>query len=177
VRSSRFDAGGESIASYRAALWGALAELSYYWSLPDNARFVPKLGVDWMQAQTNAFTETGSTGSVTGTSVTSARVRLLVGAEIGRTWLADRALIDIAAYGRLVDNLVQDIGSLRVSLASGAGVSAAVAGVRESTLGADAGTAISARVSEYLRLYAVYDGRFRSNFTSHSGTLGAEVRW
>ena len=73
--------------------------------------------------------------------------------------------------------MVQDIGALQISLASGAGVSASIAGVRESTLGADAGAAVSARVSEYLRLYAIYDGRFRSNFTSHSGTLGAEVRW
>ena len=52
-----------------------------------------------------------------------------------------------------------------------------VAGVRESQLGADAGAALSAKVTDLVRLYAVYDGRFRSNFTSHSGTVGAEFRF
>jgi hypothetical protein len=28
-----------------------------------------------------------------------------------------------------------------------------------------------------VRLYAVYDGRFRSNFTSHTGTAGVEFRF
>jgi hypothetical protein len=36
---------------------------------------------------------------------------------------------------------------------------------------------LSAKVTDVMRLYAVYDGRFRSNFTSHSGTLGAEFRF
>jgi uncharacterized protein with beta-barrel porin domain len=177
IRSSRFDAGGESIASYRAKLWGAMAELSYYWSLPGNARLIPKLGFDWMQASTGAFTETGGPTPVSGSSVTSTRMRFLAGAEVGRSWLSDRVLFDVAAYGRLVDNLEQDIGTLTVNLVSGTGIPTAIAGVRESRYGADAGAAISARLSEYFRLYAVYDGRFRGNFTSHSGTLGAEVRW
>ena len=52
-----------------------------------------------------------------------------------------------------------------------------VTGVRESTLGADAGATFSVKVSQVARLYAVYDGRFRSNLTSHAGTVGAEFRW
>jgi uncharacterized protein with beta-barrel porin domain len=52
-----------------------------------------------------------------------------------------------------------------------------VVGVRESNLGADAGAVISAKVSQLARLYAVYDGRFRSNHTSHTGTIGVELRW
>jgi len=32
-------------------------------------------------------------------------------------------------------------------------------------------------VSDALRLYAIYDGRFRDGFTSHAGTLGLEYRW
>jgi hypothetical protein len=28
-----------------------------------------------------------------------------------------------------------------------------------------------------MRLYIVYDGRYRSNLVSHSGTIGAEVRF
>src|SRR5437016_9725288 len=52
-----------------------------------------------------------------------------------------------------------------------------VTGVRESSAGADAGAAFSVKVSQLTRLYAAYDGRFRGNLTSHSGTVGAEFRW
>ena len=52
-----------------------------------------------------------------------------------------------------------------------------VNGVRESTLGADAGATLSAKVTDAMRLYIVYDGRYRSNLTSHNGTVGAEFRW
>jgi hypothetical protein len=52
-----------------------------------------------------------------------------------------------------------------------------VAGIRESNLGADAGAALSAKVTDAMRIYIVYDGRYRSNLTSHSGTVGAEFRW
>jgi hypothetical protein len=50
-------------------------------------------------------------------------------------------------------------------------------GIRESNLGADAGAALSAKVTDAMRLYIVYDGRYRSNLTSHSGAVGAEFRW
>jgi len=32
-------------------------------------------------------------------------------------------------------------------------------------------------LSQLARLYAAYDGRFRGNLTSHSGTVGAEFRF
>ena len=40
-----------------------------------------------------------------------------------------------------------------------------------------AGATLSAKVTDAVRLYAVYDGRFRSNFTSHTGTAGVEFRF
>jgi Autotransporter beta-domain. len=42
VHSSRVDVGGASTAAYQAGLWAAMAELNYYWALPDNTRLVPK---------------------------------------------------------------------------------------------------------------------------------------
>ena len=59
VRSSRLDASAHPFASYHARLWAAMAELSYYWALPNNSRVVPKLTFDWLRSRTDAFAETG----------------------------------------------------------------------------------------------------------------------
>jgi uncharacterized protein with beta-barrel porin domain len=177
VHSSRFDTGGISTASYDARLWGAMTELSYYVALPNNSRFVPKLTFDWVRSSTDSFIETGGTVPVSGSAVTASRVRMLVGGEIGHSWLAGRRIFDFAVYAKLVENLRQDIGDLAISDATAGSPPQLVAGVRESSAGADTGAAFSVKVSDVARLYAAYDGRFRGNLTSHSGTLGAEFRW
>ena len=177
VHSSRFDTGGISSASYHAKLWGAMAELSYYVPLPNNSRFVPKLTFDWLHSTTGSFTETGGTSPVSGSSVSATRIRMLVGGEIGRSWLVGRQIFDFAVYARLVENLAQNIGELSINDSTVGGPPQLVAGVRESSMGADAGAAFSVKVSQLARLYAAYDGRFRGNLTSHSGTVGAEFRW
>jgi uncharacterized protein with beta-barrel porin domain len=176
VHSSRVD-GGLSTADYGARLWGAMAELSYYWTLPGNARVVPKLTADWLHTRTDAFVESGGASPVSGSAVTTTRVRMMAGAELGKSWLVDRRILDASVYARLVDNLVQDVSSLSIALADGTGSSLAVTGIRESRLGADAGAALSARVTDMMRLYLVYDGRYRSNFISHGGIVGAEFRF
>jgi uncharacterized protein with beta-barrel porin domain len=177
VRSSRFDPGGISNAAYNAQLWAAMAELSYYWALPNNSRLVPRLTLDWLRSHTDAFVETGGATPITGSDVTSSRVRVMIGAELGHSWLVDRRVMDVSVYARLVDNVSQDIGSLQVALTDAPNVSLFVAGVRESTLGADAGAMLSAKVTDTMRLYLVYDGRYRSNLMSHGGTAGAEFRF
>ncbi len=177
VHTSRFDAAGEATASYNATLSGAMAEASYYWSLPNNTRIVPKLSFDWTYSRTDAFAETGSATAVTGSAVSTTRARVLAGAEFGHSWLADRTIMDFLVYAKFVDNMVQNFGSLVVNSTSGANLPSVVAGVRESTLGADSGATLSAKLSDSWRVYAVYDGRFRSNFTSHTGTIGAEYKF
>ncbi|MBN8965928.1 MAG: autotransporter outer membrane beta-barrel domain-containing protein, partial [Rhizobiales bacterium] len=177
VHSSRFEFGGTSNASYLASLWGVMTELSYYWALPNNSRFIPKLTVDWIRSRTDPFTEAGGFFPVAGSSVTSSRLRMMIGGELGHSWLADRTLLDFSIYARLVDNLSQNIGALELTDADGFGGSRLFTGIRESNLGADAGATLSARITETARLYAVYDGRYRSNFMSHSGTIGAEFRF
>ena len=91
--------------------------------------------------------------------------------------MVGRPDFDFAVYGRLVDNLAQNIGDLIINDTTVITTPQLVTGVRESTLGADAGATFSVKVSQAARLYAVYDGRFRSNLTSHAGTVGAEFRW
>jgi uncharacterized protein with beta-barrel porin domain len=187
VNSSRFESGGTSTAAYHARLWGAMAELSYYVALPGNWRFVPKLSFDWLRSTTDAFAETGGTNPISGSAVTATRIRMLVGGEIGHTWIASawpanswfggRQIYDFAVYARLVDNLAQNIDDLIINDTTVITSPQFVTGVRESNLGADAGATLSVKVSQVARLYAVYDGRFRSNLTSHAGTVGAEFRW
>jgi uncharacterized protein with beta-barrel porin domain len=177
VHSSRFDTGGISTASYDARLWGAMTELSYYVALPNNSRFVPKLTFDWVRSRTDSFIETGGTVPVSGSAVTASRVRMLVGGEFGHSWLVGRRILDFAVYARLVENLRQNIGDLVISDATVGSPPQLVAGVRESTAGADAGAAFSVKVSDVARLYAAYDGRFRGNLASHAGTVGAEFRF
>lgn len=175
VRSSRLDGGSESFASYHARLWAAMAEVSYYWALPNNSRVVPKLTFDWTRTRTDPFAETGGATPAAGSSVTANRVRLLIGGEVGHSWLVSRTIMDFAVYGRLVDNLSQNFGTLLVTDAIS--LPTVVSSIKESELGADAGATLSAKVTDAVRLYAVYDGRFRSNFTSHTGTAGIEFRF
>lgn len=176
VHSRRDDISGIDRAAYGAAVWGALAELSYLWA-SGNARIVPKIGIDWARTRTDAFTETGSAGTVSGGGQISHRTRGFVGAEIGNTWIVDHIMYDLSGYGRLVDIFSQDVGALQVSGSTGATTPRLIQGVAESKFGADAGAVATMRLSALARIYAAYDGRFRGNFTAHSGTMGIELRW
>ena len=177
IHSSRSDSSGQITAEYGAQLWGLLGEASYYISLPNNSRLVPKVSADWTTTATGAFTEAGTTNAVSGNRVVTTRARITAGAEVGHSWLSDRKLFDIAAYGRLVDNAVQNIGSLTVDNTAGGSAPRLIDGIRESNYGADAGAMASVKLTQLTRIYAVYDGRFRGNFVSHTGTAGVEFRW
>lgn len=177
VHTEREDFGGTPTASYDAHLWAGMAEFSYYVALPNNSRFVPKLTFDGTSAHTDGFVESGGAVPIIGSAVNSSRLRMLIGAEAGHTWLWQRTIMDFLVYGRMVDNLVQNIGTLQVSDPAGGFAPQSLLGIRESTIGADAGATLSAKFTETARIYAVYDGRYRSNFISHTGTVGAEIRF
>lgn len=162
-------------ASYDAKLWGAFGELSYLWT-SGNFRIVPKVGADWARAQAASFIETGGPSAVTGSDQVNSRTRIFAGAEIGHTWTFDRSFFDLSAYGRFVDIVQQNISALQV-VGDVNTTPVSVQGVAESRLGADAGATATYRISSTTRVYASYDGRFRSNFTSHTGMAGVEFRW
>ena len=68
------------------------------------------------------------------------RARLLIGAEIGHYWIFDQKIFDLSAYGKFVDNVVQNFSDITVSL----GVqSITFQGIGESQYGADAGASAS----------------------------------
>jgi len=82
--------------------------------------------------------------------------------------------VDLAGYAKLIGNVSQNMGA--ISFVSG-GFPVTVQGLRESDLGVDAGATLSVNFTRTIRAYLAYDGKFRSNFQSHTGTLGLDVRW
>jgi uncharacterized protein with beta-barrel porin domain len=98
----------------------------------------------------------------------------LLGAEIGHYWIFDGKIFDLSAYGKFVDNVMQNFSSVTVSLGP---QSITVQGIGESRYGVDAGGSASLSLSNTVRLYLNYDGKFRAAAQSHQGTLGVELKW
>jgi len=173
INSSRDTAFGFATAGYHGQIDGALTELSYYWTV-DQSRFVPKAALEYVRASTGSFQEMGGLDPVSVSGATLERARILLGAEIGHYWIVDQKIVDISAYGKFVDNFEQNLSQVAVTLGP---ESIMVQGIGESRYGADAGAALSLSLSNSLRLYLNYDGKFRSNLQSHQATAGVEVKW
>jgi uncharacterized protein with beta-barrel porin domain len=175
VSSSRDtgDGFGFATAHYGARVDGVLTELDYYWSL-QQSRVVPKAAFEYVHSSTGAFQESGGLDPLTVGGASMERARVVAGAEVGHYWILDRKILDLSAYGKFVDNVTQNFSSVLVNLGT---QSIAVTGIGESRYGADAGAAASLSFANTARLYLNYDGKFRSNLTSHQGTLGLELRF
>jgi uncharacterized protein with beta-barrel porin domain len=172
--NSRRDTGlGIATAGYNARLDGVLSEISYYWSR-DQGRIVPKAAFEYVRARTGSLQEIGGLDPVMATSATVQRGRLLIGAEIGHYWIFDRKILDLSAYGKFVDNVVQNFSDITVSLGS---QSITFQGIGESQYGADAGASASLSLTNTARLYVNYDAKFRAAMQSHQGTVGVELKW
>jgi len=138
---------------------------------------VPKIGIDWTRIEIDPFTESGGAIPIIATAQNTERVRGFAGAEIGYSWLVNKTIFDIAGYARVVDIFSQDVDSVLASAANGAALPRLVPGVLDDRFEFDAGASTSVKISDALRLYALYDGRFRDGFTAHAGTIGLEYRW
>ena len=180
VNARRTDAGGLNIANYDVKLWGAIGEISYYWSTESANtawRVVPKIGIDWTRIEIDPFTESGGAIPVRATAQNTERVRGFAAVETGYSWLANKMLYDVAVYARVVDIFSQNIDAVLASATNGAALPRLIPGVIDDRFEFDAGASASVKLSDALRLYALYDGRFRDGFTAHAGTLGFEYRW
>nr|AWL96476.1 autotransporter outer membrane beta-barrel domain-containing protein [Bradyrhizobium ottawaense] len=173
VRSSRDTGLGLATAGYRAAVDGALTEISYYWT-KDQMRIVPKGALEYVRATSAAFQEAGGLDPLNVDSTALSRARIMIGAEIGRYFIIDQKILDLSGYGKFVDNFHQDLGSVQVSLGA---QNIVVPGIGESRYGVDAGASASLSLTSVARLYVNYDGKFRNELTSHQGTVGFEYRW
>ena len=96
---------------------GVISEISYYWS-KDQYRIVPKGAFEYVRARTGSFQEIGGLDPVMATGATVERMRVLVGAEVGHYWIFDQKILDLSAYGKFVNNLVQNFSDITVSLGS-----------------------------------------------------------
>src|SRR3984885_14060599 len=173
INSSRDTGLGIASAGYNGQIDGALTELSYYWTM-DQSRLVPKAAFEYVHASTGSFQEMGGLDPVSASGATLERSRALIGAEIGHYWIVDQKILDLSAYGKFVDNFEQNLSSVTVSLGP---ESIIVQGIGESRYGADAGAALSLSLTNVVRVYLNYDGKFRSAMQSHQATAGVEVRW
>ncbi len=173
INSIRDTGLGIASAGYNGQIDGALTELSYYWS-KDQSRLVPKAALEYVRASTGSFQEIGGFDPVSASGSTLERARMLLGAEVGHYWIVDQKILDLSAYGKFVDNFEQNLSSVTVSLGP---ESILVQGIGESRYGADTGAALSLSLSNTVRLYLNYDGKFRYAFQSHQATAGVEVRW
>jgi uncharacterized protein with beta-barrel porin domain len=173
INSMRDTALGTATAAYGAQVNGALTELSYYWSM-EQSRIVPKVALEYMRATTAEFQEQGGLDPVAASGATLERSRALIGAEIGHYWIFDQKVFDLSAYGKFVDNISQNASNVVVSLGP---ESVSAQGIVESQYGADAGASASLNLTNAIRVYLNYDGKFRANLTSHQGTAGLELRW
>ena len=172
--NSRRDTGlGIATAGYNARLDGVISEISYYWS-KDQYRIVPKGAFEYVHARTGSLQEIGGPNPVFATGATVDRVRVLVGAEVGHYWIFDQKILDISAYGKFVNNLVQNFSDITVSLGS---QSVTFQGIGESQYGADAGASASLSLTNTARVYINYDAKFRAAMQSHQGTVGVELKW
>ena len=173
INSNRDTGFGFANAGYNAQIDGALTELSYYWSAEQN-RIVPKAAFEYVRATTGSFQEIGGFDPVAASGATAERARILLGAEIGHSWIFDRKIFDLSGYGKFVDNVSQNFSSVTVSLGP---QHITVQGIGESQYGTDAGASASLSLSNTLRVYANYDGKFRAAMQSHQGTVGVEFKW
>ena len=173
IGSSRDTGAGIANAGYTGQIDGALTEISYYWSI-DQSRIVPKAAFEYVRATTGAFQEVGGLDPLTASATTVERSRILLGAEVGHTFIFDQKILDVSAYGKFVDNVMQNFGSILVSLGP---ESITLQGIGESRYGADAGAAASLSLNDRWRLYANYDGKFRAAMQQHQGTVGVEYKW
>jgi uncharacterized protein with beta-barrel porin domain len=173
INSSRDTGFGAASASYNAEINGALTELSYYWN-QDQSRIVPKAALEYVRATTGSFQESGGLDPLMATGASVERSRILLGAEVGHYWIFDGKIFDLSGYGKFVDNVAQNFSSITVSLGP---QSISVQGIGESQYGADAGASASLSLSNTVRVYLNYDGKFRAATQSHQGTLGVELKW
>jgi len=173
INSSRDTGFGQATAGYNAKLDGAISELSYYLD-KDQSRIVPKAALEYVHATTGSFQEMGGLDPVAATGATVDRMRLLIGAEVGHYWIFDQKILDLSAYGKFVDNVVQNFSDTTVTLGT---QSLTLQGIGESQYGADAGASASLSLTNTARLYINYDAKFRIAMQSHQGTVGFEVKW
>ena len=172
--NSRRDTGfGFATAGYNARLDGVLSEISYYWTKDQN-RIVPKGALEYVRARTGSLQEVGGLDPVAATGATVQRMRILAGAEVGHYWIVDQKIFDISAYGKFVDNLVQNFSDITATLGT---QSLTLQGIGESRYGADAGASASLSLTNTARLYVNYDAKFRAAMQSHQGTVGLELKW
>jgi uncharacterized protein with beta-barrel porin domain len=176
THSSRFDTGGEATAAYGMKMWGVIGEASYYWSKQD-FRLVPKAGVEWTRVAADPYVEAGGAVPVAASGTVTERSRVYGALEIGQRTQTATQIYDASVYAKFIEIITQHVGALMVTPMAPGFAPAVTPGMLDARFEFATGTNFTAKVNSSLQLYAEYNGRFRSGYESHAGTLGASVRW
>ena len=156
-------------------LWGAAAEASYLFEA-GAWRIVPRLALDHVRIESDAFVESGALG-LSAPSSDRDRTRASAGLEIGRSFAVDAgSRIDVAAWGRYVAVLGGEERTLPVAFNLAPGAPLVMRGLPERdsvALGAQLGIQLTPR----LGFYGAYDGRFASGYDAHGLIAGLRFVW
>ena len=74
----------------------------------DRADIVPKAALEYVRAATGSLQEVGGLEPVWQAVRRSSARGSCVGAEVGHYWISDQRILDLSAYGKFVDNVVQN---------------------------------------------------------------------
>lgn len=176
IHSARVEAAGEAAASYGTHSWGAVAELTYYWS-KSNWRIVPKAGADWAHTASDAYSESGGSVPIAASAQSTERSRIYGGVELGYSEVVKQTTYDMSVSGKIIDIVSQHVDALTATSLIPGITPRTVPGVIDARIGYAVGATASVRLASLVRLYATYNGNFRDGFDSQGGTLGLEVNW
>ena len=106
-------------------------------------RLVPRVGTDWLRSRTDPYAEQGGLLPASVPALTISRTRIFAGGEIGQFWMLDKTMIDVSAYGRLVDIVSYNAPQFAIAPAAGIAISQPIQPPTKSRLGYETGAMAS----------------------------------
>lgn len=166
---------GATASSYDVSHWGFLAEASYLLQA-GSWRIVPRLALDHVRMESDAFTERGAFALAV-PAASRSRTRAAAGLEVGRSFATGAGgRIDLAATARYVAVLDGEERTLPVAFTLAPGAPLVMRGLSERdslVLGGQLGI----QVTPMLGLYLAYEGHLASGYDAHAAAAGLRISW
>jgi outer membrane autotransporter protein len=167
--------GGTSTASYDINSTGLFAEAGF--RLPfDMLQLTPRAGLDWVQVDTDSFSESGGF-ALEAPDAEFERTRGWLGISLDHDLMSGESPLALSAYGRWVHMFSGRERSLAASFVSLPGTPLTIDGLSEDANSAEFGASLAARFAPNMSLYLAYDGRFSGDGHAHAASGGIAVRW
>ena len=159
-------------AKYSVKTLGMQLVTGYEFFAPYGLKFVPQLGLRYLNLDQDGYTDTAGL-HVSGRN--SDIITGLFGAKISQPWiLRNRMVITPELRIATTYDLERPDGDSVVSLPNGQGYR--VKGQPLNRLGVEVGAGVSMEVNKDTDISANYEGHFRSHYQDHSGLLGMKYK-